>query len=165
MKPKARISVLVLGALLSVGCMKHEYVVGTGAPNGGTPAYKKWGHHFLFGLVNGVYVDIKGVCPSGNARILEKTTFVNGLVRYLAWGGAIYSPTTVQVWCGDGSTADVELTPEQVKTVAESPQTVAWVESFDPDLAERLAAAQRDARVPGDAMAARGDATASSAAF
>lgn len=94
--------------LVSTGCMRHEYVVGSGATKTAEPDLKKWNNHFLVGLVGKNEVDVADRCPGGDAFVEEKTTFVNGLVRYVALGGLVYSPTTVSVWCGDSATAKVD---------------------------------------------------------
>lgn len=102
---------LVVGPL--TGCFKHTYT--TDAEVSGSADYNKWQHHLIYGLVN-LSGDIKlnQVCPNGVAKINQKTTFVNGLVRQIT--GAIYGPTTVRIWCASGSAAqDVDQNAEQAK--------------------------------------------------
>lgn len=131
----------------AAGCMKNQYTVGGGAPTHGDPDFKHWNAHWLWGLVGEHNTDITDVCPSGRATIKERTTFVNGLVAALV--GTIYHPTTVKVWCADetqpadGHMAELELTPDQMRTAAMQPQAVALARDTDERLAEQLDRSQK----------------------
>ncbi len=126
---------LCLGVLcsgLAVGCYKHSYTVGTGGNTEKEAAYSKWHAHWLVGLIGEDDVNVNAVCPSGNATIKDSRSFVNLVVWALV--GTIYSPTTVEVYCGDGSTAAATLTPEQLRAAALKPETM--------DMAREISAAK-----------------------
>jgi hypothetical protein len=42
-------------------------------------------------------VDMRAICPAGTARIVEETTFVDGLFGQLTLG--IYAPRSSYYWC------------------------------------------------------------------
>ncbi|MDX2055629.1 MAG: hypothetical protein SFV15_24720 [Polyangiaceae bacterium] len=116
---------LVLGAasvLLASGCYKHSFTVGSGGDVNGTAAYSSWESHWLFGIIGEPSVDVKTVCPSGNATLKDKVTFLNGLVG--AFVGAIWYPTTVEVYCDSGKAAKVTFTPAQLRAAAQRPQAM-----------------------------------------
>ena len=150
---------VVAAALLSVtalGCMKHTFVVGGGAPQEeANEVYDSWHSHWLFGIIGNKEVDIKKLCPSGHATIYERTSFINGLIGGLI--GFIYYPTTVTVYCRGGhSDADlgngshkrvkVELTREQAARIAASPEFMEMVRDVAPEQLGRAELAQRHAQ-------------------
>jgi hypothetical protein len=121
------------------GCYKHSYTVGQGGNTGGDPTKSFWQAHWLFGLIGEADVDLKTTCPSGNATIKDQHSFLNGLVSALV--GVIYSPTTVEIYCGTGRAASLHLTPEQLRQVALAPETLAWANQVSPVKAAELQAA------------------------
>jgi hypothetical protein len=147
-KTFAFLATMVL-ALAVTGCFQHTYVVGAGTPVDevtGIPdapvVYKHWHHHWLFGLIRPKLqkqMTLEDFCPSGNATIHEEVSFVNGVVDVLI--GIIYSPTTVTVYCDDGSKAEVEVTEEKVARLIADPLFLSVVEEVLPDrLSEARAA-------------------------
>ena len=94
--------VLCLAALLATGCMKHTYDVGAGAPRGKV-VYDNWESHWLFGIIGETQLDIKEICPSGNATIHDETDFLTGLVGALI--GIIYRPSKVTIRSGCKATS------------------------------------------------------------
>src|SRR5688500_1733996 len=108
---------LSLGILLVAGCYKHSYTVGSGGNTEAEPKYSKWESHWCLGIIGESHVDIKEVCPSGNATVKDKISFLNGLVGSLI--GIIWYPSTVEVYCGEGGgSAKIELSPEQMRKIA-----------------------------------------------
>jgi len=100
-------ALITMVGLFSTGCFTHSYNVGRGAPNGEV-VYKKWHHHWLFALISPkTDLDIKQFCPSGDATIVDKHTFINQLLG--AFGSFIWSPTTVTIRCAGGTTGEVEV--------------------------------------------------------
>lgn len=109
---------------LAAGCYKHSYTVGSGGNLNAEPKYSSWESHWFFGIIGESEVDVKKVCPSGNATIKDKQSFLNGLVA--AFIGIVWAPTTVEVYCAEGKTAAVTVTPEQMRSMALDPQALGW---------------------------------------
>jgi hypothetical protein len=127
-------------AILAVGCFKHTYSVGNGGGDTGrAPNYSQWSHHWFLGLIGGEEpMDVKGVCPGGNATIRDVHTFVDQLIG--AFTGIVWRPTTVEVWCGEGgATSSVTLTPEQLRAIGQDARTVEFVKTVDAAKAAELA--------------------------
>jgi len=121
--------VLMLGL---AGCYEHTFNVGRGAPY--APVVEdNWQNFWLGGLIGHYRLDVAQMCPSGDATIEAKQTFLNGLVAALTSG--IYTPTTVKVRCRTGRRADVDLSAEDVETLIGDPVFVDWVGH---DMPERL---------------------------
>jgi len=120
-------------------CLKHTYVVGSGAPQGEI-TYKHWHHHWLFGLIRPELqneLDVDKFCPSGNATVHEETSFANGLVDVLTT--FIYAPTTVTIRCQEGGEAEVELDADAVARITRDPNFLRFLEEVAP---ERVGAAR-----------------------
>ncbi|MBM3496402.1 MAG: hypothetical protein FJX72_19090 [Armatimonadetes bacterium] len=140
------LSLLLVGLLLLsiLGCWRHAYTAGAGAPMTGEPRYDKWHHHFLFALVGKENLRINEICPSGNATINEKVSFTNGLVAMLCLGGLIYYPSTVEVCCADtGKTGEIDLPPEKAKEFVMSEDFVEMVRDVAPEREGEVVAAQK----------------------
>lgn len=138
---------MVLAALLSFGCgnqLKHTTIFGAGVPVQGAPTYHEWQHHFIYGLVGASVVDVYRICPSGNATVFNKINFGNFLVAGLTFG--LYTPTVVKIYCSGGPITEIELTAEQVKTAALSPEFIEFVETYMPERSEEIRAIQARAR-------------------
>ena len=128
--------VLVLG-----GCFEHTFTLGAGAP-AGEVVHDEWDHHWLAGLIDpGQELELRDVCPSGNATIHGEMSFLNGLVGILT--GGIYMPTTVTVRCDTGASADFDLDDEDVARIVSDPAFLDWVEAVAPDLLEAAEDAQQ----------------------
>jgi hypothetical protein len=156
-----RLKSLLLVAVASaglVGCFSHTYKVGTGGNTASAPKYSEWQSHFVYGLIGGGDVDVRSVCPSGNATVKNKISFVNGLIGSLV--GVIYYPTTVEVYCADGAaaastkdgkTSSLVIPAADMREMARDPKVRAWVREVAPEKAAEL-----DQIVDGDsAVAAR----------
>lgn len=131
---RAALAVVGLSAaVLAAGCFEHTIQVGGGAPRGPV-IYDHWEHFWLSGLVGHTRVDVERMCPSGQATIELRQTFLNGLVAGLTSG--IYTPVTLKVRCRDGRRAALELTAEDVKRIVAE-------DSF-----EELVAAELPERLP-----------------
>ena len=116
MTRRAGLIVVALVAILSVaGCFQHTVDVGGGARHAPV-VYDHWEHFWLAGLIGHVRVDVERMCPSGQATIETRQSFLNGLVAGLTSG--IYTPTTVRVRCRDGRRAALELSAEEMRAVA-----------------------------------------------
>ena len=126
---------MIGGLLLLVplaGCWEHTIHAGAGAPR--APAvYDHWEHFWLGGLVGHTRLELEQLCPSGNATVEIKQTFLNGLVTALTSG--IYAPMTTKVRCRSGRRADLELTEEDVRSIVSDERFLDWVGA---DLPERL---------------------------
>jgi hypothetical protein len=144
------IVIVVVACVCATSCWKHTYTVGAGAPES-QQVYKKWHSHFLFGLIGDKNVDIKDLCPSGNATIKDQHSFVNQIVQALTFG--IYGPTTVKVYCADGKQTKLELSGEQISEIVRDPRFLWVVNDYAP---ERLGDVQTALRnVEGSPLAAR----------
>ncbi|MHB1192243.1 MAG: Bor family protein [Longimicrobiales bacterium] len=110
-----RAGLILLGltaTLGTAGCFRHTVDVGGGARHAPV-VYDRWEHFWVAGLIGHVRVDVEGLCPSGQATIEARQSFLNGLVTGLTSG--IYAPTTVRVRCHDGRRAALELSAEDVR--------------------------------------------------
>jgi hypothetical protein len=107
-------------ATLVAGCYRHTFTVGAGGNTNKTPEYSAWQSHYFYGLIGESDIDVKSICPSGNATIQDKQSFLNSVVYSLI--GIIYAPTTVEIYCGDGSTAKLTVTPQQLQAAGMSPE-------------------------------------------
>ena len=127
-------------ALATTGCFKHSYTVGAGANNEGEPTYDHWHSHWLLAIIGEETIDATKVCPSGNAYVEDRVTFVNGIIGALI--GLIYYPSTVRIYCGEGGApkagATLTLTPEQLRHVALKPGLVDLVREYSPTQAAEL---------------------------
>lgn len=126
--------VVLVGA---VGCHRHSFTVGNGGNLNVQPAYSHWHAHWLFGLIGEENVDVKSVCPSGNATIKDHMSFLNGLVAVLI--GIVYSPTEVEIYCDDsGKHSKLMLTRDQMERLALRPEVQDWIRSENPKLGAEL---------------------------
>lgn len=115
MTRKAGPIVVGLAAILSAaGCFRHTVDVGGGARHAPV-VYDRWEHFWIAGFVGHVRVDVERLCPSGQATIEARQSFLNALVAGLTSG--IYTPTTVRVRCRDGRRAALELSAEEMRAV------------------------------------------------
>jgi hypothetical protein len=134
------LAIFVLG-VAAAGCYHHSFTVGAGAP-GGALVHDEWRHHWLWGLVDpDSDLELRQVCPSGDATIEGEVTFLNGLVHVLTSG--IYTPTTVRVRCsGTRAELDLELDADEVARIVEDPVFLLWVSHVVPEHLATAAAVQ-----------------------
>ncbi len=126
---------------MATGCYKHSFTAGTGGNVNGEAAYSKWHSHWLFGIIGETDVKLKEICPSGNATIKDEHSFVNGLIGAVI--GFIWYPTTVEVYCGEGKAASIQLSPEQMRAIAALPETLDFARTVAPVKAAELEDALR----------------------
>lgn len=93
----------------TTGCFHFHYV--TDEKPAPAPSSEAWHHGFVWGLVEGMPVDVTKVCPSGFARIDSTETFVNGFVRFVTW--SIYSPETITITCNATDAAQLPQSPDR----------------------------------------------------
>ena len=141
MSAKQNLGLVFLGIsmVVSAGCYRHSYTVGSGGNTAADPAKSVWTSHWLFGLIGESDVDVKTVCPSGNATLKDEQSFLNYLVSAILFD--IYTPTTVEVYCGSGRSATLHLTPQQMRRVAIAPETMVWANRVSSTKATELQAA------------------------
>ena len=146
---------LVLMVLIgAAGCHRHSFVVGKGGNLNLQPAYSHWHAHWLLGLIGEDTVNVKSVCPSGNATIKDHMSFLNGLVAVLI--GIVYSPTEVEVYCDtSGRSTKLMLTPDQMEKLALRPEVQEWIRSENPELGAKLDRAIAGRACFADAIALR----------
>jgi hypothetical protein len=108
------LAVLLTASLAGTACYRHTIIVGNGAPTGRL-LYDHWENFWIFGLVNDTTLNVKDICPSGNATIEARRTFLNGLVSALTSG--IYTPTTLRLRCDDGRVAQIQLSADDVHRI------------------------------------------------
>lgn len=134
MKRKGGLVLLGLATVLALtGCFRHRVDVGGGARSAPV-VYDRWEHFWIAGLVGHVRIDVERLCPSGQATIEARQSFLNGLVAGLTSG--IYTPTTVRVRCRDGRRTALELSAEDARVLAGGEAFRALVAE---ELPERLA--------------------------
>ncbi|MDP8223651.1 MAG: hypothetical protein P9L99_09850 [Candidatus Lernaella stagnicola] len=126
--------VVAVIALFTTGCFKHTFDVGKGATSGQT-VYSKWHSHWLFGIIGDDTVDVKKLCPSGNATIHNEISFVNGLIG--AFVGIVYYPTTVTIKCRSGKKAEVELNAEEAAALITDPNFIYIVDEVAPGMRDQ----------------------------
>ncbi|HSW30078.1 MAG TPA: hypothetical protein VLH75_11395 [Longimicrobiales bacterium] len=112
---RAGLILLCLTATLgTAGCFRHTVDVGGGARHAPV-VYDRWEHFWVAGLIGHVRVDVERLCPSGQATIEARQSFLNGLVAGLTSG--IYAPTTVRVRCRDGRRVTLGLSAGDVERI------------------------------------------------
>jgi hypothetical protein len=121
--------------LFGAGCFKHMYTVGAGGNVGGSAAYSRWHSHWIFGLFGEDNVDVKTVCPSGNATIKDEHSFLNLVIASLV--GVLWYPTSVEIYC-DGRSAMLEVSPETLQRVGRDPRLLQLARVSAPALASQL---------------------------
>ena len=136
------ISALIIGgALLAVGCHRHTIIAGEGGNTEGEAASSEWASHWFFGVIGDTEVNVKEICPSGNATVKDGRSF---LVQFVSlFTGIVWSPSNVTVYCGEGakqSKVDVSLSAEEVAYIAHDPRFMAWAKSVDSHSAHQLEA-------------------------
>lgn len=139
---RRRLGAVLTGTVMVFGltaCYEHTLEVGAGAPHGPV-VYNHWQNFWLGGLIGHVKLDVEEICPSGNATIYARQTFLNGLVSGLTSG--IFTPTTVTVRCEGGRDSDMTLSSQDMKELAESPALLDWVDATMPERHAEVAAAQ-----------------------
>lgn len=139
---RSRLGATLAGIALMVGlagCYEHTVTVGAGAPHGRL-VYDHWENFWLAGLIGHVEVDVMSLCPSGDATIYARQTFLNGLVSGLTSG--IFTPTSVTVRCADGGRSDMALSAEDMARLAASPRLLVWVDQVMPRRHSEVAEAQ-----------------------
>ncbi len=157
MNKKSRFGLAIAAALISVACYKHSYTVGAGGNTDGDAKYSSWESHWFFGIIGESDVDVSKTCPSGNATIKDRVSFLNGLVGSIV--GIVWYPSTVEVYCGKEAaapkaepaaapeekaaepTAKLTLTPEQMRQIALNPKTMEWARMVSSTKAAELQAA------------------------
>jgi hypothetical protein len=141
----AHFLVLLLTMVTAAACYQHQFHIGAGAPAGAL-VYDQWRHHWLWGLIDpNSELELRQVCPSGDATIEGEVTFLNGLVSALTSG--IYSPTTVRVRCSGtraDSGLDVALDGDDVSRIVADPAFLPWVGDMIPDRLEEARSASGD---------------------
>jgi hypothetical protein len=133
---------LGLICLTAAGCYKHSYTVGAGGDTNGTAKYSQWESHWFFGIIGESQIDLKTVCPSGNATVKDEMSFLNGLVG--AFIGIVWHPTTVEIYCGaEAKAASLTFSPEQMRRIAVRPETLSWAKGLSEVKAAELQTAVR----------------------
>lgn len=95
---KIAMASLLVALTAMAGCYKAQYK--TGLPAGKTVHSAKV-THFAWGMAGGGEQDYSAMCPSGVAEVHQQKTFVDVLLT--SFTGALYSPTSVEVVCAEGS--------------------------------------------------------------
>ncbi len=124
---------LLLAVVLvtSAGCSRHTIIVGRGAPTVEL-LYDHWENFWIVGLIGDKTLDVAQICPSGNATIEARQTFLNGLVAALTSG--IYTPRRLRLRCQDGGTASIPLGPDDVRRIVSDERFADWVGVAAPEL-------------------------------
>ena len=128
------VSVAVLLAVVlstSAACYRHTVNIGDGAPTGEL-LYDHWEHFWIVGLIGDKVLDVEQICPSGNATIESRQTFLNGLVSALTSG--IYSPRTLRLRCEDGNAVSIPLESDEVQRIVSDEWFADWVAVAAPEL-------------------------------
>ena len=124
-----------LACLTQAGC--YHQVFNTGLAPSSTVVKKGWQPTYIFGLIAGQPIDVRGQCPSGVALASTRMTFANGLVGGLTLG--LFTPHEVKVVCASSAAV---LPGMQVRQLAATASR-AVAEAL---LTEAVETASRDAR-------------------
>jgi Bor protein len=151
MKSNRILVTVAVAAFAITGCFKHSFTVGNGGGDTSRPPTSTQSKaHYFFGLIGEDNIDVKSVCPSGNATIKDQHTFVDGLIGAII--GIIYHPTTVEIWCeesgGGGSTQSLVIPAETLRKIAQDPRTLEYLKSVSDERADELAAALQSYGAP-----------------
>jgi hypothetical protein len=130
---------LTMVVAASAACYRHTVIAGTGAPTGRL-VYDHWENFWIIGLIGDTKLDVTEICPSGNATIEARQTFLNGFVSALTSG--IYTPTTLRVRCQDGRTAGISLGSDDVRRIVTDERFAEWVRVDAPQRLSAVVAAQ-----------------------
>jgi hypothetical protein len=136
-----RALVAAFALLATAGCYEHTFTVGAGAP-AGPMVYDRWEHFWLAGLIGHTKMEVDEICPSGDATIETKQTFLNGLVSGLTSG--IFTPLTLQIRCRGGNRGRVLLSEEDVAQIVRSREFLEEVETTAPERLEEVRDALED---------------------
>jgi len=113
---------LWLASLTLVGCYKVNY--NTSLAAGASPDETVWEHRAIGGIVELNPVDTGDVCSGGVAKIHTEVSLLNGLAsRAPALVGIpsfLYTPGTVQVWCGEGGAVSAPAVSDPVDAAVPS---------------------------------------------
>ncbi len=96
----------VVLVLLLAGCYRTHFV--TSAQPATPPPPSIWHHSLIYGFLEVSPTDLDRVCPGGFAKVDQEITPVDGLLRTFI-GGALWQPSTIQVWCSAGLPAGPPL--------------------------------------------------------
>lgn len=106
---------LILSLLpFASACYTINYVY---EPSSGLPStHDEWHHRMLWGIVEfDKPVNLSALCPNGFTQVRTEVSFINGLADWgvttlvssvsagALYGVDLYSPSTISVWCDDGS--------------------------------------------------------------
>lgn len=130
---------LVAATAFSAGCFKYAVKVGSGGDVGSKPAVSEWTHHFAWGLIGEGSVDVAAACGgSDNATVVIERNIVDGVLFHLFAEG-LWGPSHVEIFCGAGRQASVELDRERALAFVRSDEFLDVVAELAP---ERLAQAE-----------------------
>ena len=97
---KPRRTALLATLALCCGCMSTKIVLNPAWDSSTTPSYTDHFDQYLFGFVGQPQVDLQQVCVDQRPHAVQRIkTTEDGILTLLSIG--IYSPVTVNVWCGD----------------------------------------------------------------
>ena len=118
----------VFAVSMTTSCFRNKVVTaGTSLPDR-EPDFEKWQSHFLGGLIGTGPRVLSKICPHGVEAVKTYFSFLNMLVGLVT--AEIYTPNVIQVWCRDGSSAEVPLAPDALSRLSEE----------SPDLYQRFLA-------------------------
>ena len=127
------------------GCYTYLVKVGNGGDISRAPTHSEQAHHYLSGALGEGALDIQKVCKSGDATVRISQTMVDVLLQW-ALGGALWQPSTMEVFCGDGAVALIDVDEEDAAAIVASDDFLEAVVALAPERAPEasaLNAAQR----------------------
>lgn len=86
---------------------------------------------------------MSALCPSGNATIEARQSFLNALVSGLT--ASIYTPTTLKIRCQDGRQGAIPLGSDDIRQIVQDDRFQSWADTDAPALAEIIRDARRSA--------------------
>ena len=132
-KCSVTLAALTLVASFSlVGC--HSYVVklGRGGDLSQPPRKSEWIHHFLAGWVGKPEVNVSEVCGSEDATVKIEQTLIDGLLTNFT-GGVLWHPSHIEVYCRDGTSARLDVDPQQLEAFIRSDAFLDVVAAVSPE--------------------------------
>lgn len=136
-----KIVFVVLALASSTGCYKYAIKVGHGGDTGQKPTYTQWSHHFVAGAVGEEDIDVSQVCPSGDATVKIERNVVDAVLGNVV-GNVLWQPSTVEVYCGNGRSAQLLLDEENGRRFARSQVFADAVATLEPEALPAVLALQ-----------------------
>lgn len=134
------LSSLVACLVLTTGCYKYAINVGQGGDMKAPPK-TEWVHHYVAGIVGDATVDVSKLCGSPDATIHIERNLVDAVLADFT-GGVLWTPSTVDVYCGNGAVGSLEIPAAARERLVRDERFLDVVDQLAPDRAGEAALLQ-----------------------